>query len=410
MSVNKSLPGSVIRTRSAGDPLQIQASEWNAIAKVVNRYMSTNDDGRTGPRDFRSPCEVPCKNVANEDLGFPAIVEIVGLVFDPSENVEGWKHRFYVKVAAPSEPQHNSRFAITQQPMADGKFGFVATSGLSPAVVRIDNRAHEYAEPIDGDTTKLKSARGGPFKLVYVEDSGGSGGGSGSGEPGQVGVDEKCIVALLGSDEKVFCAVADENGIPARVGDKLGEGFAFLQDTVSSTAKDWKPNGASQKERVYNVSESEISPDKWIIAWQDYFNRWLCAPLDPSGHVVIQFRVLRLSPYTDENSSPCQAVVAEVIAVSCNGSGVAVGDEVTVYDPYACWFSVPIEILEGSVGQAVLMKRDGSGSSSGSGQIGVCQDAIAQNNGSGSGSSSSSSSSCWWLVQHLCCTEELYAQ
>lgn len=114
------------------------------------------------------------------------------------------------------------------------------------------------------------------------------------------------------------------------------------------------------------------------------------ANLDPTvGSQVIRFRINSLAPYTDEISSPCEAVIAEVLSVSCQSSSVSVGDEVTIYDPNNCWFNVPIEVLEGASGQAVLMEAGVYE------QVPDCVEA--------------SEEGCWWLVQHLCCTEELYA-
>jgi hypothetical protein len=106
------------------------------------------------------------------------------------------------------------------------------------------------------------------------------------------------------------------------------------------------------------------------------------------GHAVIRFRVLSLAPYLIETWGPCMAVNAEVLSVSCHGS-VQVGDEVIVYDPSACWFSIPIEILEGAYGVAVQMDKGDYW------DVPDCVDEI-------------DSGSCWWLVQHLCCTEDVY--
>lgn len=131
-------------------------------------------------------------------------------------------------------------------------------------------------------------------------------------------------------------------------------------------------------EEFVDLEQDLINGDVWIESHTG------------GGHVVIQFSILYLAPYTDEISSPCEAVVAEVTSVSCNSSGVAVGDEVTVYDPSACWFNVPIEVLEGATGQAVLMQAD---------EYGSVPDCVEQE-----------TAACWWLVQHLCCTEELYAE
>lgn len=107
------------------------------------------------------------------------------------------------------------------------------------------------------------------------------------------------------------------------------------------------------------------------------------------GHEVIDFEVISLASYLSEGSTPCVAVNAEVLGVSCNAQTVQVGDEVRVYDPAGCWFRVPIDVLEGARGQAVLMQR---------GEYEAVPDCEEYDE----------YGECWWLVQHLCCVEELY--
>jgi len=108
----------------------------------------------------------------------------------------------------------------------------------------------------------------------------------------------------------------------------------------------------------------------------------------PGGHAVIRFRVIALCPYTDDWSSPCICVRAEILTVSCD-SGLAVGDEVLVYDPSGCWFQVPIEVLENAHGIAVSMARADYEA------VPDCLESI-------------DFGACFWMVQHLCCLEELY--
>lgn len=178
-------------------------------------------------------------------------------------------------------------------------------------------------------------------------------------------------------------------GIPARDGNTIYSATC-TRCVETSAANDQKTiSDTDEAVTVFNFDTVAIDGEAYVrTALTATGIRY--AGIRSSGHVVIQFSILYLAPYTDEISSPCEAVVAEVLSVSCNSSGVAVGDEVTVYDPSACWFNVPIEVLEGATGQAVLMQAD---------EYGAVPDCVEQE-----------SASCWWLVQHLCCTEELYAE
>lgn len=168
---------------------------------------------------------------------------------------------------------------------------------------------------------------------------------------------------------------------------ELGE-YTFDDSAVADVSATF--TAYSPAEIRYAYFQFGWRPEGSIVRLTLHDGKWFC--LDEGGdggHSVIRFRVISLAPYTDEVSSPCEAVIAEVLSVSCQSSSVSVGDEVTIYDPSNCWFNVPIEVLEGASGQAVLMEAGVYE------QVPDCVEA--------------SEEGCWWLVQHLCCTEELYA-
>ena len=108
-----------------------------------------------------------------------------------------------------------------------------------------------------------------------------------------------------------------------------------------------------------------------------------------SGAPVIRFQILAAGPYLGEMAVECDSVRAEVLDVSCGGAGVSVGDEVSIWDPSRCHFNMPIEMLLGAVGMAVEMVSDLEG-------VVDCLDALEEEG------------ACLWMVQSLCCTEEVY--
>lgn len=159
--------------------------------------------------------------------------------------------------------------------------------------------------------------------------------------------------------------------------DKISDAHKFAHIASGDNQLQTDTNGQAQI-----LFKKEVESQWWAVVRLSNYR-------SGGGHAVIRFRVISLVPYMNEISSPCEAVIAEVLSVSCQSSGVSVGDEVTIYDPSNCWFNVPIEVLEGANGQAVLMEA---------GVYEQVPDCIE-----------SSEEGCWWLVQHLCCTEELYA-
>lgn len=107
------------------------------------------------------------------------------------------------------------------------------------------------------------------------------------------------------------------------------------------------------------------------------------------GAPQIRFEVTAASPSQGNDQVECDYVTAEVLAVSCGGAGVSVGDEVVVWDPSRCQFAIPIEVLVGTHGWATRMVNATEG-------ITDCLDErLAQG-------------SCLWMVTTLCCCEEIY--
>lgn len=112
---------------------------------------------------------------------------------------------------------------------------------------------------------------------------------------------------------------------------------------------------------------------------------------------IIRFEVKQIGYYSSTQSGwseVCSNVLADVLDVTCQTTIVRVNDEVVVWDPDGCWFNLPQEYLLGAHGQAVLMED-----STGDG-LSDCREWVDYPDLAVIGG-------CWWLVQHLCCVEEV---
>ena len=107
-----------------------------------------------------------------------------------------------------------------------------------------------------------------------------------------------------------------------------------------------------------------------------------------TGAVIIRFETVSVGPFYLDTSAECGTVVATVLDVSCKSAGVSVNDEVTIWDPSGCWFNIPVENLENTRGTAVKMKK---GTTFG---ISECTE-------------EDETEGCFWMVQTLCCVEEV---
>jgi len=137
---------------------------------------------------------------------------------------------------------------------------------------------------------------------------------------------------------------------------------------------------------VYNVT-TQSATNKFFPITRDKYGFWI-PMLGGSSAEIIRFQVLSAGSFYDDTSVECNTVIAEVLDISCGGSGVSVGDEITVWDPSGCWFSIPIENIENSYGIAQRMNKGGD----------FAIDECTQDN---------DSAGCFWMVINLCCAEEV---
>lgn len=178
-----------------------------------------------------------------------------------------------------------------------------------------------------------------------------------------------------------------EDGIQAR--DEETIYWAMCKRVIQRNTADEKEIADTDEEIiVFNTLSRAIAGDSYVMTGLTECGVRHVLSEAASGTEIIRFEVISLCPYVDDISTPCAAVNAEVLTISCS-SGVSVGDEVIVYDPSGCWFQVPIEVLENAVGVAVSMQKGIYW------DIPDCMEDI-------------DSGDCWWMVVSLCCVEEIY--
>lgn len=181
-----------------------------------------------------------------------------------------------------------------------------------------------------------------------------------------------------------------------------------------------KTGGLDRTEIVWSITPGKSTPAStegdWVwCVYNVHSSRWeVLTGSGGGGSTTIRFQILSLGPFTSESSAYCLTVLAEVLDVSCNGSGVNIGDEVVIWDPDQCQFSIPAELLVGLRGSAIMMRwanADTLGTGTGTGTNipipgrggGISQ--CVGDLGSGTGWVEGE---CWWMVQTLCCGEEIY--
>jgi hypothetical protein len=308
----------------------------------------------------------------------------------------------------------------------------VDAGGLVPAQVAgaclcwvdVENVAHPRAYPKDVDDVALTSGFAGPATLLST--------------PTETGM-QVCLVRLSEPNAVQLLVLPPEGGIPAathEVGppESITPGEADCEVWVWDSAQgkevplmiDGPATGTGTGTgapvavtvTVKNFASATIArtEGKPLNAVSDDDYEFVAIVGGSTAAVTIRFRIISVGPFIGEYSAYCITVLAEVLDVSCGGSGVEIGDEVVIWDPSQCNFNIPADLLPGMYGTAIQMSWgtvDGTGSGSGSGTgtgsgptIGVpgiseCVDGLGSGTGWVEGQ-------CWWMVQTLSCGEDLY--
>lgn len=130
-----------------------------------------------------------------------------------------------------------------------------------------------------------------------------------------------------------------------------------------------------------------------------YINWMLLDSAGGGGAEIISFRVLASGPFYSESDVFCLRMRCEVVAVSCQGATVSVGDEIDVWDPNGTFFSVPIDILLNMIGTASKMAWDPD--------VGIPGDCFRDSTPEEI-AALPYAGQCWWNVVNMSCVEEWY--
>jgi hypothetical protein len=155
---------------------------------------------------------------------------------------------------------------------------------------------------------------------------------------------------------------------------------------------DGKPVPADSEDPDAFASDAFRNPVKWKsgpldVRWDDEKKVWTSVG---GGTPSILFEIIRVLRGAGLN---CNAMECEILNSSC-GSGVSVGDIVTVYDEMGCVFNAPEHLLISRRGYAIKMSNFTY----------RIQDPLIFE--VGTEDIAAPEGSCRWSAQNLCCVEE----
>lgn len=303
-----------------GDPLQIRASDFNEIARTVAfvQQLQNANGALGGDRAGRRYNSFPCKNVADSAFDAFDVVAITNSLFPASE---ADPYRFSPGFEVDGFSTLTTPWGVLVGPLAEPVggdslplLGEVATAGVVPARVLVNDELHQFAVPVSGETY-LESADSGPARILHKAASEGEIGLAlirfGDAGPGGLypEIGEVVTKVCLGTANQ---GVTWEAGQDYEVSDSSGQ--AVVQSTYKPTTNDpvkikatvvWKdPDYAAGSGDLFRAvlvvdgTEYTGMPDLFVTAvgFPNFVaEKTWDIPLEKDEEVVIYLRAYRVS-------------------------------------------------------------------------------------------------------------------
>jgi hypothetical protein len=157
----------------------ISARAWNRAQDAADRVLGVGTGmtggGATGADG--SPNIVLIKNDSGVDVPWLGVLAVSGVAVDPSGgtlagngDADKKARQFATQpVLSGGLPAVNSTVVVAMEPIAQGKIGRAAASGVFACRVNVTEESHKFAVADNGFVTRLKSASCGPCELLWKE-------------------------------------------------------------------------------------------------------------------------------------------------------------------------------------------------------------------------------------------------
>ena len=247
--------GDAFRKVIAGSPLQISARAWSVLMEMAQWYLSARSSGAGLGGVNQSAGIVSVRNDTGGDLDRFSVVGVSEPIIGSTDHLQRFKNRVTLVGVTPADPDHLGRFAVLQEPLADGKIGRAVISGVTPVRLNlVDADFHKSADIEDGETAQLKSAQCGAATILWASGDEGSSSSSGSSSSGGEG---GWAVVRLGNE-------LTERGVWGEITDftkdEIANRWIYSWKEIKKTGPgydDWADvdGGLSGNENAYNSAE-----------------------------------------------------------------------------------------------------------------------------------------------------------
>jgi len=158
----------------------ITARSWNRMVDATEIVLGAPQDfGADGVQGPAAPNHtILCRNDSGAAVGRWGVLAITGMVIAPSGAAGAatlsWQTSPAVIGVAPPTGTVGG-FVVAVEPIANGKIGRAAVSGVVQAKVDVTDAGHTFATPKPGSTTAFDSGSSGPALILWKESGTGNG-------------------------------------------------------------------------------------------------------------------------------------------------------------------------------------------------------------------------------------------
>jgi len=107
-------------------------------------------------------------NSSGSDVARFGVLGIGDVRITHADRAESFNQRIYMDGVEPAAGDHEGKFVVALEPIADGKIGRCVTGGLVQCQVNVRNEYHDRADIKDTDLTQLDSGPVGAAKILWV--------------------------------------------------------------------------------------------------------------------------------------------------------------------------------------------------------------------------------------------------
>lgn len=154
----------------AGQALEIPAPAYNAMVDAARAHRHQQQIGGQAKPVGRQGDLILVRNDTGGAMTRLAVLGIDGPVIDPGDNADEFLNRVVVSGVEPIQGEHEGRFVILAEPLANGAIGRGYVSGLCPALIYVEDAASEgyrFATIEEAETASLLAATSGSAEIVW---------------------------------------------------------------------------------------------------------------------------------------------------------------------------------------------------------------------------------------------------